>query len=183
MMASKRFWGYVPTGWKVVAVDNREPNEADNAARAIDGNPSTVWQSAGSPPPHSLTVDMGSSLRIGGLCYIPPRGGARGGARGRRGGGGPAGGEPGAPAGGSRVGGPIDSYRFETSGDGKSWTTNVDRGSFGNIRNNPLPQEVRFAPVSARYFRFTALREASGSNTVSVAEITILPVESEDGNK
>jgi len=179
MMASKRFWGYVPTGWKVIAVDNREPTEADNAARAIDGDPSTVWQSSDSPLPHSLTVDVGSLRQIGGLCYIPPRGGARGGARGRRGGGGGPGG--GVPA--QRVGGAIDSYRFETSGDGKNWTTNVEQGRFGNIRNNPVPQEVRFAPVTARFFRFTALSEASGNNRVSVAELTVLTVNPEDDKK
>jgi alpha-L-fucosidase len=171
MTASKRFWGNVPTGWKVIAVDNREPAEADNAARAIDGDPSTMWQSSDSPLPHSLTVDMGSLQRIGGLCYIPPRGGARGGARGRRGGGG---------GGSGSSSGAIDAYRFETSEDGKTWTVNINEGRFGNIRNNPVPQEVRFAPVTARFFRFTAVNEASGNNRVSVAEITVLPAEAED---
>jgi alpha-L-fucosidase len=105
--------------------------------------------------PHSLTVDLGPSLRIGGLCYVPvpPRG------RGR----------------GDNGGGVIETYRFETSEDGKSWTTNVNEGRFGNIRNNPIAQEVPFAPVTARYFRFTALREVNGGNIASVAEITVLP--------
>jgi alpha-L-fucosidase len=155
MMASKRFPGFAPTGWKVVAVDNRTPTQADNAANAIDGNTSTLWQTGDSPLPHSLTVDMGRSLRIGGLGYVPRQDRNRNGV--------------------------VDAFRFETGADGKNWTTNIDQGRFGNIRNNPVAQEVRFAPVAARFFRFTALREINGKNSTSAAEITVLPAESEDG--
>ena len=51
----------------------------------------------------------------------------------------------------------------------------IDQGRFGNIRNNPVVQEVSFKAVSARYFRFTAVREVGGKNAASVAELTVLP--------
>ena len=66
-------------------------------------------------------------------------------------------------------------YRFETSLDGKTWTTNVEQGRFDNIRNNPVRQQAPFAPVSARLFRFTALEDVNGNRAASAAEISVLP--------
>lgn len=155
MMASKHFAGFVPIGWKVVSVDSQEDNSP--AANAIDGNPSTIWQTrlnADLALPHQLTVDMGRSLRIGGFTYIPRQDGNRNGV--------------------------VESYRFETSVDGKSWTKDVEFGSFGNMRNNPELQEVTFAPLDARFFRFTALKELGANGLTSAAEISVLPAE-EDG--
>jgi alpha-L-fucosidase len=37
--------------------------------------------------------------------------------------------------------GVVEKYRFETSADGVTWTTNIADGSFTNIQNNPLLQE------------------------------------------
>jgi alpha-L-fucosidase len=59
----------------------------------------------------------------------------------------------------------VEKYRFETSADGVNWTTNI-AGTFANIQNNPSLQEVSFAPVNARYFRFTALQERGGNQLV-----------------
>jgi len=141
MVATKRFSGFAPTGWKTVSPEGSE-------AKAIDGDPATLWETNGSVP-QSLTVDMGRSLRIAGLSYLPrqdrsPRG-------------------------------VVDTYRFETSPDGKTWTTVLAEGRFGNIRNNPVLQEVAFAPVEARFFRFTALRNVDGTPGASAAEISVLP--------
>ena len=58
----------------------------------------------------------------------------------------------------------------------KSSTTMYD-GSFANIRNNPDQQEVRFAPVAARFFRFTALREIWRNGWTSAAEISVIPAD------
>ncbi len=71
----------------------------------------------------------------------------------------------------------MEQHRFETSGDGVNWATNIASGSFANIQNNPSLQEVRFAPVSARYFRFTSLRAIWNSGWTSAAEISVLPAE------
>ena len=78
----------------------------------------TIWQSADAPMPHSLTIDMGRELQIGGFSYLPRQDRNRSGV--------------------------IDTYRFETSTDGKTWAAAVEGGRFGNIRNNPVLQEVTF---------------------------------------
>ena len=97
----------------------------------------------------SLTIDMGRDQKIGGFSYLPS----------------------------SDAVGAVDTYRFETSLDGRRWTAAAD-GRFGNIVNDPVLQEVAFAPVTARYFRFTALKVLKGP-VARVAEISVLPVETE----
>lgn len=151
--ASKAFVGLPPTGWRVVAVDSQETNGVDNsAARAIDGDSSTFWHTRWNNDlklPHSIAVDMGKSHRVGGFTYLPRQDG--------------------------NPNGIVEHYRFETSDDGNHWTTNIVSGAFANIRNNPSLQIVKFAPVNARYFRFTALREVDGNGWTSAAEISVLP--------
>jgi alpha-L-fucosidase len=150
---SRVFAGLLPIGWKVVSVDSEETAGADDsAARAIDGNSSTIWHTrwnADQKQPHTITVDMGTTHRIGGFTYLPRQDGL--------------------------LNGVVEKYRFETSADGVTWTTNVADGSFANIQNNPSLQEVAFAPVSARYFRFTSLQAIWGSGWTSAAEISVLP--------
>jgi alpha-L-fucosidase len=57
-----------------------------------------------------------------------------------------------------------------------NWTTNVAPGTFANIRNNPGLQEVSFAPVKVRCFRFIALQEINRNGWTSAVEISVLPV-------
>ena len=153
IVASKTFAGLSPVGWKVVAVDSQEMGGENNgAANAIDGNSSTIWHTRWNEDlalPHYLTVDMGKSRRIGGFTYLPRQDG--------------------------NANGVVENYRFETSADGVNWTTNIVSGAFANIRNNPSLQEVPFAPVNARFFRFTALREVNQNGWTSAAEISVLP--------
>jgi alpha-L-fucosidase len=153
ILASKSFAGLLPTGWKVVSVDSQETAGADNsAANAIDNNSSTFWHTRWNDDlalPHFITVDMGGSHRIGGFTYLPRQDG--------------------------NPNGTVENYRFETSTDGVSWTTNIVAGTFANIRNNPSLQEATFAPIAARFFRFTALKEVNGSGWTSAAEISVLP--------
>ena len=152
MVASRSFAGLAPVGWKVTSVDSQEADQTNRAAaNAIDGNPSTFWQTrlnADLALPHYLTVDMGTSRRIAGLTYLPRQDGS--------------------------LDGTVEIYRFETSPNGRNWTTNVDAGRFGNIRNNPALQEVPFAPVTARFFRFTALQGINTNGWTSAAEISVL---------
>ena len=96
-----------------------------------------------------MTVDMGKANRIGGFTYLPRQDGL--------------------------LNGVIERYRFETSTDGETWTTNIVDGSFANIQNNPSLQEVSFAPIEARYFRFTSLRAIWNSGWTSAAEISVMP--------
>ena len=157
MVTSKYFAGLAPIGWKVVSVDSEDANSP--ASNAIDGNPSTIWQTrlnADLALPHQITVDMGSAQRIAGFTYLPRQDGSQQGL--------------------------VENYRFETSVDGREWITDVDSGRFGNIQNNPELQEVPFAPVNARFFRFTALKEIGANGLSSAAEISVLPAESEAGH-
>lgn len=142
-------YGPLKNGWKILAVSSEE-TRAENAAakNAIDDDPATVWhtqwQAQQPRPPHSMSVDMGKELDLSGFTYLP------------------------------RQRGPwVSAYRFETSLDGKQWKS-VSENEFGNIVNNPVQQVVRFAPVKARYFRFTAKSEAQGQPFVTVAELGVL---------
>ena len=160
IVASKSFAGLPTTGWKVAAVDSQETGQSiGGAANAIDGNPSTIWQTRSNTDlslPHFLTIDMGTPHRIAGFTYLPRQDG--------------------------NPNGIVETYRFETSLDGVNWTTNVVSGTFANIRNNPSLQQVTFAPVNARFFRFTALREVNNNGWTSAAEISVLPAgQSSDG--
>jgi len=151
-VTSMYFAGMAPIGWKVVSADSEEADSP--ASNAIDGNPATIWQTrldAGRLLPHQITVDMGRVQRIAGFTYLPRQDRSHDGV--------------------------VDNYRFETSAEGHDWTIAVDSGRFGNIRNNPDLQEVPFAPVSARFFRFTALKEIGTNGSTSAAEISVLPAE------
>jgi alpha-L-fucosidase len=155
IVASKTFAGLPPTGWKVVSVDSEETAGADNAAaNAIDGKSDTFWHTRWNEDlklPHAITVDMGRTNRIAGFTYLPRQDGT--------------------------ANGTVENYRFETSVDGTGWTTNIVSGTFANIQNNPSLQQVTFAPVDARFFRFTALREIYGNGWTSAAEISVLPAD------
>ena len=152
---SRMFAGLLPIGWKVVSVDSEETTGADNsAARAIDGDSSTIWHTrwnTDQKQPHFITVDMGATHRIAGFTYLPRQDGL--------------------------LNGVVDKFRFETSANGVNWTTNLVNGSFANIQNNPSVQEVTFAPLDARYFRFTSLHAIRGSGWTSAAEISVLPAD------
>jgi alpha-L-fucosidase len=155
IVASKTFAGLPPTRWKVVAVDSEEMAGANNGAvNAIDGKSATFWHTRWNEDltlPHTITVDMGAAHRIAGFTYLPRQDG--------------------------NANGTVEKYRFETSADGTGWTTNIVSGTFANIQNNPSLQQVTFAPVNARFFRFTALREIYGNGWTSAAEISVLPAD------
>jgi alpha-L-fucosidase len=140
--------GLAPVGWKVVSSTGEGES---SAVRAIDADKDTIWKvraASGDASP-AMVIDMGAQQRIAGLAYLPPQN--------------------------WNSQGVVDRYRFETSRDGKQWTVQVESGYFGNMRNNPVVQEVRFAPVEARFFRFTALHDIDDSGWASAAEITVLP--------
>jgi alpha-L-fucosidase len=152
LTAIKTVVGLAPTGWTARRTAGDDAGSSGfEADRAIDADAATLWKARasddGAPP--SLTVDTGRARRIGGFAYLPRQDWV--------------------------FEGVVDRYRFETSLDGTRWTTRVASGAFDNIKNNPLLREVTFAPVEARFFRFTALRDVEQSGWANVAEITVLP--------
>lgn len=157
VVGTRNFAGMSPRGWKVVEVDSEEVVQGQNgAALAIDGDSSTYWHTrwgADLKLPHHITIDMGQVHRIAGFVYLPRQDGM--------------------------LNGTAENFRFETSEDGRSWTVTVAKGTFSNVRNNPDLQEVRFAPVKARYFRFTALDEVWRNGWASAAELSVIPAANE----
>jgi alpha-L-fucosidase len=116
------------------------------AAKAIDGDPATIWLSKAGSYPHELQVDLGETLTLKGFTYTP-RGNS----------------------------GTVSKYAFYTSTDGKEWGQPAASGAFDNIRNNPVKQSVRFKPVSARYIRLVALEPANETERrAGIAEIGVL---------
>jgi len=136
-----------------LSLDSEETVEENNsAANAIDGNSSTIWHTrwhTDKKQRHSVTVDMGAIHRIGGFTDLPRQDGL--------------------------LNSVVEKYRFETSTDAVTCTTNIAVGSFANIQNKPSFQEVSFALVKAPYFRFTSLHAIWGSGWTSAAEISVLP--------
>jgi alpha-L-fucosidase len=151
VVGTRTFVGLSPRGWKVAAVD---VDPAGHAALAVDGNPATFWDTGwnnADKGPKSITIDMGAARRIAGLAYLPRQDG--------------------------QVLGTVVNYRFETSVDGAQWQTAVAQGTFANIQNNPDWQTARFAPVDARYFRFTAINDVWHTGGASAAELTVIPAD------
>jgi alpha-L-fucosidase len=96
---------------------------------------------------------MGEPHRIAGLAYLPRQDG--------------------------QVAGTAVNYRFETSADGTHWQAAVERGTFANVHNNPDLQTARFAPVAARFFRFTVLDDVWRSGSASAAELSVIPADAD----
>jgi len=155
VIGTRNFAGLSPRGWKVLSVDSEETVQGNNAAAlAIDGDSSTYWHTRWADDlklPHAIAIDMGQVHRIAGFVYLPRQDGM--------------------------LNGTVENYRVETSEDGVTWTTAVERGTFSNVRNNPDLQEVRFAPVKARFFRFTALDEVWRNGWTSAAELSVISAE------
>ncbi|HLP07629.1 MAG TPA: discoidin domain-containing protein, partial [Opitutaceae bacterium] len=67
----------------------------------------------------------------------------------------------------------ITRYAFSVSGDGTNWTA-VETAEFANIKNNPVWQIRRFAPMEARFVKLTALANAEGDQRVGYAEVDVI---------
>lgn len=118
------------------------------AAAVLDGDPSTAWhQHDGQSLPVDLVIDLGHSQTLSGFRYLPEQ--AR------------------------WSSGLITRYAFSVSGDGTNWTA-VETAEFANIKNNPVWQIRRFAPVEARFVKLTALANAEGDQRVGYAEVDVI---------
>lgn len=138
------------SGWTISA--SFESPDGGQAQRLLDGDLATLWNTFGpegeSGLPQSFTLDLQEPRTFGGLSVIPR--------------------QDGSPR------GTIDRYRIEVSDDGNAWRK-IKAGEFGNIRNNPIEQELTFdEKVKARYVRFTALRVLEMNHAV-LAEVNLLP--------
>ena len=67
-------------------------------------------------------------------------------------------------------------YRFLLSTDGKEWTEPSENREFGNIKNNPIPQFIRFdEKQTARYFKLEVTEGTEGGTpTINPKQIGII---------
>jgi alpha-L-fucosidase len=120
----------------------------EKAGILIDGDPATAWhQSNTEKMPIDLVIDLGRELSLSGFRYHPDQ----------------------------TLWGPgiITEYQFFVSDNTIVWKM-VSEGEFSNIKNNPLWQIKKFAPVNARYIKFKALRNTEGNDNTGYAEIDVI---------
>ena len=99
--------------------------------------------------PQQVAVDLGEELKLKGFTYVPRTDG--------------------------KITGVCKKYSFMTSLDGKKWKTQVSKAEFGNIKHNPMKQEVFFKKSTrARYIKFVAHKEVTGKKFISGAELGVI---------
>ncbi|WP_295122352.1 alpha-L-fucosidase [uncultured Chitinophaga sp.] len=141
-----------PVKWSIHYADSSARNQGPE--RAIDGDPSTVWSTIMAPGakgyPHEIQVNLGEVLDLKGFSYLPRTN--------------------------QNASGTFVDYAFYVSEDGKSWGEPVAKGSFANIVNSPVKQELRFGKtVKAQYIRLVALRAAyEQQHWTSIAELGVI---------
>ncbi len=140
-------WGMRALGGKILGADSEAPGF--EAAKGIDGNPMTIWHTQYEPNqpdyPHELSIDLGKSVPIHGLSYLPRQ---------------------------DMRNGWISEYEVYVSDDPANWGNAVHHGSFA--RNNSR-QTISFAkPVNGRYVRFVALKGIDGQKFASIAELDVI---------
>ena len=138
--------------WTVIGTDSEETGHGESAARAIDGDPATIWHTewvASNPPhPHHIVIDLGESVALRGFTYLPRAQGANG---------------------------TVVGYEFFVSADGAQWGPAAAAGAFGNIKNNPVEQRVLFDGVrTGRFVKFRSLEAVDRKPWASAAEIGVI---------
>ena len=142
-----------PTRWNVVSASSS--GLRTGSSRAIDADTRTYWLTADDQQdfPHHLTVDLGEEMEVRGFFYTPVQQAQLA----------------------NR--GTVYQYSFLLSRDGRNWTKVIDKGTFANIKNNPIQQRVRFdqAYANIRYFKIVSHASVNeGELATSVAEIGVI---------
>jgi alpha-L-fucosidase len=119
----------------------------DKAAAIIDGDPSSVWHQRDNKMPIDLVLDLGNKYNVSGFKYLPDQN--------------------------RWSSGIITAFEFYVSDDNVNWKI-VGQGEFSNIKNNPLLQIKKIAPVMARYIKLRALKNTSGDNVAGYAEMDVI---------
>jgi hypothetical protein len=138
------FKGSVPSG--KARADSEAPGY--EAARAVDGNPDTLWHTAWEPSPapmpHHLIVDLGKEVRVKGIAYLPRQ---------------------------DMENGRIADYEVYASRDGSAWGEPLAGGRWPNGAGK---RTVAFnAPVPARYVKLVAKSEVNGHAFAAAAEVEV----------
>ncbi|MEL6650862.1 MAG: RICIN domain-containing protein, partial [Bacteroidota bacterium] len=119
------------------------------ATNAFDGDPSTIWQTAFSNntpnPPHELQIDLGDTMEVAGLRYLPRQD--------------------------VSTDGSIADFQFYVSLDGVSWQA---MGPVDSFTPDKRQKEILHTSQNARYVRLEALSEINNNPWASVAELEVL---------
>jgi len=59
------------------------------------------------------------------------------------------------------------------SADNNEWKL-ANEGEFSNIKNNPLWQVKKFAPVKAHYIKLRALKNTEDNDNIGYAEVDVI---------
>lgn len=146
-----------PRKWKILFASHEA--KGFDAGLAIDADPRTYWHTGTpgetTPFPHELAIDLGESLSVKGFSYTPP---AKLNSRLH-----------------GENSGIIYQYSFYVSQDGQNWEEVIHQGSFANIKNNPVKQEVKFEQsFLTRFVKFVSHASVNGDENVSsVGEIGV----------
>ncbi|MEX2592392.1 MAG: alpha-L-fucosidase [Anditalea sp.] len=147
-----------PKNWTVLSANNE--SKGFEAWRAIDANPRTYWHTSttegGVAFPHELAIDLGEAVAVQGFSYTPHQ-------------------SPNSRRHGHNSG-IIYQYSFYISENGQDWEEVIHNGSFANIKNNPVKQEVKFDETyKARYVKLVSLSSVNGEeNWSSAGEIGVI---------
>lgn len=136
--------------WKVINAS--ESRKGSQVNRAFDGDYRTGWEAeyVGASASYEIALDMGGELEIDGFTYTPATNGD--------------------------TNGIVDKYNFYVSKDGQEWERVLHNKTFGNIKNNPIKQQVKFpAKVQARFIKFEALSIiGADQNGMKINEIGVI---------
>lgn len=176
----KADYDIAPGKWTIVGKSG-ELERRGVAENAIDALNHTAWTTI-SPlrideakpirQPQFIAIDLGEAYNLKGFFYVPVPNGFKVNLQDDL--------KENAGRFSKAAGCNIATYNFYTSEDGKNWKSVVSKGTFGNIKNNPVRQDVIFdAPVTARYIKLECVASVcaelpNGSNNATVAEIGIL---------
>ena len=67
----------------------------------------------------------------------------------------------------------ITNYEFFVSTDNRSWKS-VAQGEFGNIKNNPIEQKVKFKAIQGRYIKLKGIKVKKDDFRIAMGEIGII---------
>jgi beta-galactosidase len=139
----------VKLGAKVIEVDSEDSAHGNIAANAIDGDPETIWHTrwdlSSDPMPHHLVIDLGRTVTLKGITYLPRQNGQNG---------------------------RIAECEIYCSNEPNSWSVPT---AIARWPNTSLLQTVHFKnPVTARYLKLVALAEVNGNPYASIAELDVL---------
>ncbi len=139
----------VTLGARVIETDSEDSANGNVAANAVDGDADTIWhtrwQPSSDPMPHHLTVDLGRTVTLNGITYLPRQ---------------------------DMANGRIAECEVYCSLDPASWAAPTAKVKWPNTDQL---QTVHFKrAVTARYLKIVAQSEVNGNPYASIAELDVL---------